>query len=142
MKQYRGPIIFFTVVTSIFVLAQVWHARVAPEEAKRERERNLEGMAIIMNLGTPKMLDDSTRLDSVKYKEGIMHVAYTLTKVEKSQVDAEEFAKQTKSGAITQSCGEKGLGPFLRSGLVIDYIFNDSRNDAIADFQIGRSDCL
>ncbi|WP_241015633.1 hypothetical protein [Pseudomonas frederiksbergensis] len=142
MKQYRGLIIFFSAMILLFVLVQVWHAQSAPEEKKQERERQLKGLALIMNTESRKMFDESTRLDSVTYKDGIMHISYTLTKVSKNEVDSDAFAKDTKAVAASVSCAEKGLGPFVKSGLLVNYTFNDSSNSPIADFHIGRSDCL
>ncbi|PBP99988.1 hypothetical protein CCL24_03385 [Pseudomonas congelans] len=142
LKQYRGLIVFFITVVSVFALLQVWHARVAPEEAKQERERKLTGMAKYFDIGTPKMLDDSVRLDSVKYKDGTMRISYTLTKQAKSEIDSEEFTKQARVRTIGPSCNEKGLGPFVRSGLIINYKFNDSSDSPISEFQIEKSDCL
>ncbi|MCE6977291.1 hypothetical protein EI534_07735 [Pseudomonas frederiksbergensis] len=129
-------------MTLLFVLVQVWHAQSAPEEKKQERERQLEGVALIMNTQSRKMLDESTRLDSVTYKDGIMHISYTLTKVSKNEVDSDAFTKDTKALAASVSCTEKGLGPFVKSGLLVHYTFNDSSNSLVADFQISNSDCI
>ncbi|UWF46910.1 hypothetical protein NYP20_16295 [Pseudomonas sp. N3-W] len=142
MKHYRGLIIFYSAMILLFVLVQVWHAQSAPEEKKQERERQLEGAALIMNAESPKMLDESTRLDSVTYNDGIMRISYTLIKVSKNEVDSDTFIKDTKALAASVSCTEKGLGPYVKSGLLIHYAFNDSSNSPVADFQIGSSDCL
>ncbi|EPL16019.1 hypothetical protein [Pseudomonas sp. CF161] len=142
MKQYRGLIILFSAATLLFVLAQVWHAQSAPEEKKQEQERQLRGTALIMNAGAPKMLDESNRLDSVTYKDGIMRISYTLTTVSKNDVDADAFTKERKAIAASVSCAEKGLGTFVKSGLSVYYTFNDSSNSPIAVFQIDKSVCL
>ncbi|MGE8068653.1 hypothetical protein [Pseudomonas sp. NPDC089569] len=142
MKQYRGFIIFFLAMTSLFILVQVWHLKAAPEEKKQEQERQLQGIALLMNVGTPKMFDESTRLDSVTYKDGVMRVSYTLMKVSKKEVDSDSFTKDTKALATSVSCAEKGLGPFVKSGLLVNYTINDSSNSPIAELQIGKSDCL
>lgn len=126
---------------SLFVLLQLWHARSASEDRKEERERQLKGIALIMNAQSPKMIDD-TRLDSVTYKDEIMRISYTLTKVSKDEIDPEAFTKDKKSLAASVSCDEKGLGPFVKSGLLIKYTINDSSSAPITDFQIGKSDCL
>ena len=126
---------------SLFVLLQLWHARSASEDKKEERERQLKGIALIMNAQSPKMIDD-TRLDSVIYKDGIMRISYTLTKVSKDEVDSDAFTKDKKTLAASVSCDEKGLGPFVKSGLLIKYTVNDANSSPITDFQIGKSDCL
>lgn len=95
-----------------------------------------------MNAGTPKMLDESNRLDSVTYKDGIMRISYTLTTVSKNEVEADAFTKERKAIAASVSCDEKGLGTFVKSGLLVYYTFNDSSNSPIAVFQIDKSDCL
>jgi hypothetical protein len=141
LKQYRGLIIFIAIMVSTFVLVQVWHMRAAPEEEKQERERQYEGIAHVMNAKPPKMPDDSIRLDRITYRDGVLHVPYTLTKVKKSEIDADLYTAEKKELAVTASCGEKGLGPFVKSGLLVNYIFKDSTGSAISDFQVGRSDC-
>lgn len=142
MKQYRGIILFFTVVTAVFILIQVWHARVAPEEEKKERERKLEGIAFIMNLGTPKMVDDASRLDSVTYKDGTMRVSYTLTQLANSDVDVADFTNRAKAVAVEQSCAGERLGPFVKSGLILIYTFNDANGSLIVNLQVSKSDCI
>ncbi|MDR7110030.1 MULTISPECIES: hypothetical protein [Pseudomonas] len=142
MKQYRGLIIFFSAMILLFALVQVWHAQSAPEEKKQERERQLKGLALIMNLESGKMSDESTRLDSVTYSDELMRISYTLTKVSKNEVDSDAFAKNAKALAASASCAEKGLGQFVKSGLLINYTFKDSSDSPIVDFQIGKSDCL
>lgn len=141
MKQHRGLIIFFSVMILLFVLVQVWHKRAAPEEKKQELERQYEGIAHIMNAIPPKMPDDSILLDRITYRDGVLHVPYTLTKVKNSEIDADAFTAEKKDLAVTVSCGEKGLGPFVKSGLLVNYTFKDSTGSAISDFQVGQSDC-
>jgi hypothetical protein len=142
LKQYRGIIIFFIVVTAVFVLIQVWHARVGPEEEKMERERKLEGIAVIMSLGTPKMVDDASRLDSVTYQDGTMRVSYTLTQLAKADIDVADFKTRAKTVAVEQSCAREGLGPFVKSGLILFYTFKDSSGSLIVNLQVSKSDCF
>ena len=141
MKQYRGLILFFSVMISLFVLLQLWHARSASEDKKEERERQLKGTALIMNAQSPKMVD-GTRLDSVTYNDGIMRISYTLTTTSKDEIDSDAFTKEKKALAASVSCDEKGLGQFVKSGLLIKYTINDSSSAPITDFQISKSDCL
>ncbi|UVM42841.1 hypothetical protein LOY47_20280 [Pseudomonas brassicacearum] len=141
MKQYRGPILFFSVMISLFVLLQLWHARSASEDKKEERERQLKGTALVMNAQSQKTVDD-TRLDSVTYQDGIMRISYTLTKTSKDEIDSDAFTKDKKALAASVSCDEKGLGQFVKSGLLIKYTINDSSSAPITDFQISKSDCL
>lgn len=129
-------------MTLLFILVQVWHVQSAPEEKKQERERQLKGYAVIMNAQSGKMLDESTRLDSVTYDDEIMRISYTLTNVSKSEVDSDEFAKNAKALIASVSCNEKGLGEFVKSGLSVNYIFNDSTSSPIFELHIGKSDCL
>ncbi len=123
-------------------MVQVWHVQSAPEEKKQERERQLKGYAIIMNAHSGKMLDESTRLDSVTYNDEIMRISYTLTNFSKNEVDFDKFAKNAKALIASASCNEKGLGEFVKSGLSVNYIFNDSTSSPIVEFHIGKSDCL
>jgi hypothetical protein len=129
-------------MTLLFILVQVWHAQSAPEENKQERERQLKGLALIMNTESGKIFDESTRLDSVTYKDEMIRISYTLTKASKNEVDTDALSKNAKALAASASCNEKGLGQFVKSGLLVNYIFNDSSNSPIVDFQIGKSDCL
>ncbi|MBP4001522.1 hypothetical protein [Pseudomonas koreensis] len=142
MKKYRGLIIFFSATTLLFVLAQVWHTRSAPEEKKEERERQLKGLALIMGAQSGKVSDDSTRVDSVTYSDEVMRISYTLTKVTKDEIDSDEFTKDAKALAATAFCNEKGLGQFVKSGLSVDLLYKDSTSSPVAEFQIGKSDCL
>lgn len=142
MKQYRGLIIFFSATTLLFVLAQVWHTRSAPEEKKEERERQLKGLALIMGAQSGKVSDDSTRVDSVTYSDEVMRISYTLTKVTKDEIDSDEFTKDAKALAATAFCNGKGLGQFVKSGLSVDLLYKDSTSSPVAEFQIGKSDCL
>ncbi|WP_223480320.1 MULTISPECIES: hypothetical protein [unclassified Pseudomonas] len=141
MKQYRGLIIFIATMVSSFVLVQVWHKKAAPEEKKQELERQYDGIAHVMNADPPPMPDDSIRLDHIRYGDGVLHIPFTLTKVTKSEIDVDAFTVERKELLVTASCGEKGLGPFVKSGLVVNYTFSDSSNLSIADFKIGQSDC-
>ena len=126
----------------LFVLAQVWHTRSAPEEKKEERERQLKGLALIMGAQSGKVSDDSTRVDSVTYSDEVMRISYTLTKVTKDEIDSDEFTKDAKALAATAFCNEKGLGQFVKSGLSVDLLYKDSTSSPVAEFQIGKSDCL
>jgi len=141
LKQYRGPIIFFSVMIALFVLLQLWHARSASEDKKEERERNLKGIALIMNTQSQKTFDGS-RIDSVTYKDEVMRISITLTNISKDEVDLDAFTKDRKDVAAAASCDEKFLGPFVRSGLLVNYTLNDASNAPLTEFQIGKSDCL
>lgn len=142
MKQYRGLIIFFLATTLLFILAQVWHAKSAPEEQKQERERQLKGLALIMSALAEKMSDESTHLDSVTYADEIMRISFTLKKVAKDEVDTDEFIKTEKPRIASAFCNEKGLGQFLKTGLSMNFLYKDSSSLPIIEFRIGKSDCL
>ncbi len=142
MKQYRGLIIFFSATTLLFILAQVWHTQSAPEEIKQERERQLKGFALIMGAQSGKVSDDSTRIDSVTYSDEVMRISYTLTNVTKNEIDSDQFTRDARALATSAFCNEKGLGPFVKSGLSIDLLYKDSTSSTIVEFQIGKSECL
>ncbi|MGN8120373.1 hypothetical protein ACTJK9_01280 [Pseudomonas sp. 22082] len=142
MKQYRGLIIFFSATTLLFILAQVWHKQSAPEEKKEERERQLKGLALIMGAQSGKVSDDLTRVDSVTYSDEVMRISYTLKNVTKDEIDSDEFTKDARALAATAFCNEKGLGQFVKSGLSVDLLYKDSTSSPVAEFQIGKSDCL
>lgn len=143
MKQYRGLIIFFLAATSLFVLAQVWHAQSAPEEIRQERERQLKGLAIILNVQSGKISDDgSTRMDSVTYSDEVMSVSHTLIKVAKNEIDVDQFTRDARALVVSALCTEKGLGQFVKTGLSINVLFKDSTGSPIVEFHIGKSDCL
>jgi hypothetical protein len=142
LKQYRGLIIFFSAITLLFILVQVWHVKPSPEENKQERKCELKAFAVIMNAQSGKMLDESTRLDSVTYNNEIMRISSTLTDVSNSEIDSDEFAKNAKALLVSASCTEKVLGEFVKSGLSVNYIFQDSTSSPIVEFQIAQSDCL
>ncbi|WP_414903657.1 hypothetical protein [Pseudomonas sp. IT-P260] len=142
MKQNRGIILFFSAMTFLFILVQVWHAKSAQEEKKQERERQLKGLALIMSVQSGKVSDDSTRVDSVTYSDEVMRISYTLTKVTKDEIDSDEFTKDARAIAASAFCNEKGLGQFVKSGLSIDLLYKDSTSSPIVNFQIGKSDCL
>ena len=126
----------------LFILAQVWHTQSAPEEKKEERERQLKGLALIMGAQSGKVSDDSTRVDSVTYSDEVMRISYTLKNVTKDEIDSDEFTKDAKALAATAFCNEKGLGQFVKSGLSVDLLYKDSTSSPVAEFQIGKSDCL
>lgn len=126
----------------LFVLAQVWHTRTAPEEKKEERERQLKGLALIMGAQSGKVSDDSTRVDSVTYSDEVMRISYTLKNVTKDEIDSDEFTKDARALAASAFCDEKGLGQFVKSGLSVDLLYKDSTSSPVAEFQIGKSDCL
>ncbi|MDD1011984.1 MULTISPECIES: hypothetical protein [Pseudomonas] len=142
MKQNRGIIIFFSAMTLLFILVQVWHAKTAPEEKMQERERQLKGLALIMSVQSGKISDESTRIDTVTYSDEVMRISYTLTKVSKDEIDTDEFTKDTKALAASAFCNEKGLGQFVKTGLSINLLYQDSTGSPIVEFQIGKSDCL
>ncbi len=141
LKQYRGFILFVSVMSLLFILVQVWHAKTAQEDLKQEQERQLKGLALLMRIGTPKLIDESTRLDSVTYQDGVMRIAFTLTTVSKNDFDSEVSIDDRKSAAASVSCEDKALGPFIKSGLLIHYIVNGSNNSPITEFQLSNSDC-
>ncbi|WP_256588818.1 hypothetical protein [Pseudomonas sp. HMWF021] len=142
MKQNRGIIIFFSAMILLFILVQAWHTQSAPEEKKQERERQLKGLALIMSVQSGQISDDSTRIDSVTYSDEVMRISYTLTKVAKNEIDANEFTKDARALAASAFCNEKGLGQFVQSGLSINLLYKDSTSSAIVEFEIDKSDCL
>lgn len=95
-----------------------------------------------MGAQSGKVSDESTRVDSVTYSDEVMRISYTLTKVTKDEIDSDEFTKDAKALAATAFCDEKGLGQFVKSGLSIDLLYKDSTSSPVAEFQIGKSDCL
>lgn len=95
-----------------------------------------------MGAQSGKVSDDSTRVDSVTYSNEVMRISYTLTKVTKDEIDSDEFTKDAKALSATAFCNEKGLGQFVKSGLSIDLLYKDSTSSPVAEFQIGKSDCL
>lgn len=141
MKQYRGLILFISTMVLLFVLVQVWHLKSAPEEQKLERERKFQAIAIFMNVNPPQMPDDSVRLGRVTYDAGVLHIPYTLTEMTMSEIDVAAFEAERKPSLVTASCDEKGLGQFVRMGLVVNYTFSDSNDALIDDVKVGNSDC-
>lgn len=97
-------IIIFSATTLLFILAQVWHAQSAPEEKRQEQERQLKGLALILNVQAEKMPDQSTHIDSVTYADEVMRISHTLKKVTKDEVDTDEFIKKAKALAAPAFC--------------------------------------
>jgi hypothetical protein len=141
MKQYRGLILFIATMVSLFVLVQVWHLKSAPEEQKLEQERKFQAIAIFMNVNPPQMPDDSVRLGRVTYDAGVLHIPYTLTEMTKSEIDVAAFKAERKPPLVTASCDEKGLGQFVKMGLIVNYTFSDSSDALIDDVKVGKSEC-
>lgn len=84
-------IIIFSATTLLFILAQVWHAQSAMEEKRQEQERQLKGLARILNVQAEKISDESTHIDSVTYADEVMRISYTLKKVTKDEVYNDAF---------------------------------------------------
>lgn len=141
VKQYRGFITLFVVSTSIFILLQVWHVRAKPEEDRQNRERELKGVAVFMNMGAPRMLDDTTRLDAARYEDGVMRVSYTLPALAKDDIDLVEFTHEAKAASIAQSCANKATRPYMEAGLIIAHRFRDLNGEVISEFQVKGADC-
>ncbi len=92
---------------------------------------------------SPTMIDDQTELVKLEGLEGVLVYHYRLTKIPPGQISAEVLVGQLRPVVTSNTCAVKETRDrFLENGVVLRYVYNDSMNGKIGEFDIVAADCL
>jgi hypothetical protein len=120
---------------------QAWHAKTLTSDQQETREREIKAIALVMQMTSPRMINESTRVDSIAYSDGVLRISYTLVDITKSDIDTDNYVRALKEVAVLQSCTNPTLGPYIQSGLIMAYLTRDAGGAVIAESRVSKADC-
>lgn len=124
-----------------FSAGKVWYEKNSRDTASKNQDLAFHAAAAEINRTSPKMVDEVTRLDSAVYAYGKMTTFYTLPKLQRSEVNKQEFLRAGRSAAVAQLCTGKTSLAALRKGLTYGFVYRDSTGSTISEFQVNQTDC-
>ena len=89
----------------------------------------------------PLMVDQETRLDSVKVHNDTFYYIYTLVNVSPGDFDSNSLTKILKPIVLKQSCNTQGLKSLVNSGATIAYTYKNKYAEEITTININKKDC-
>ena len=94
----------------------------------------------IANQNLPKMLDQSTRLDSIKFPDDLSETVYKLTITDKlkSEVDSAKIIATAKPNSVYNYLVQDDMKIMRESGINLRYNYYDKNDVFIIDFTIGK----
>jgi hypothetical protein len=105
-------------------------------------KKALAEVARATNKDLPQMLDDQTELFKLDGLEGILVYHHRLTKVPPGQISVEVLLERVRPVVTSNTCADKDTRDrFLENGVVLRYVYNDSMNGKIGEFDIVAADC-
>ena len=87
------------------------------------------------------MVDQETRLDSVKVHNDTFYYIYTLVNVSPGDFDSKSLTKILRPIVLKQSCKTPSLKSLVNSGATIAYTYKDKSAEEIATININKKDC-
>lgn len=126
-----------------FGALQLWMARTKPvikvvEYDPYSRE-SLQPAAEKLNKSLPKMVDDTTRLDSATAEDRLLTYRYTLTAESKEAVDTEAYRKKQLAIVARTACIHY-REPFDR-GMTMRYIYRDKAGQPLFEMDLNKAAC-
>jgi hypothetical protein len=89
----------------------------------------------------PLMIDDDTRLDSVKVLTGLFQYQYTLVNDAIEDLDEKTFRSIVTPIVIKQACTMPNLKPLVVRGATISFIYNDKNGKTISVINVTKNQC-
>ena len=94
-----------------------------------------------VNLTCPKMVDATTRLDSVAMKrDKLFFYYYTLTTVSKATMDSTAFCDEWTESVSDAAYGYKDLAEFGKNGVTLIYKMNDKNASELCTVRLAPAD--
>ena len=95
-----------------------------------------------LNQGTPKMIDEETRMDNVSVGPGaVLTYHYTFPNYASDEVDAEWVSSELRQSVEQSVCNSLEMKPALQYGGMFKYSYSGSDQKLVGSFMIGRRDC-
>ncbi len=89
----------------------------------------------------PLMVDEDTRLDSVKILNNKFYYIYTLINVTSGEFNANSLSKVLRPVVLEQTCTMPNLKPLVQAGGIIAYTYKDNSGKDIVTINIEEDDC-
>lgn len=141
MNKTLQTVVGVTIGVIVISATKVWYDNKDRQETRDARDFAIYQAVRQINQSSPKMIDELTRLDSATYAASKMTTFYTLPTLSKAEIDAGQFVKLGREGAIKKLCSDSASKPLLRSGLTYGYTYQDSGGATFAEFQVAWADC-
>ena len=97
--------------------------------------------ADMMNKGLPVMVDNETRLDSVKIQKKDLYFNYTLVNWIKSDIDLEQLNSTMREKIKMNACETSDTRSLLEEGRSLFYVYKDKESTPVAEFMVILNDC-
>lgn len=125
---------FFASVTA-FQLLIAWNTDPASKKTLAE-------IARVSNKELPTMIDEQTELVKLEGLEGVLVYHYRLTEVVPGQLSSETLVQRLSPMISANTCADpESRERFLENGVAIRYVYSDSQNGMIGEFDVSVSDC-
>lgn len=130
-----GAVALFFAGAIALQLVISWNTDISSKQALLE-------VARATNKDLPLMVDDQTELFKLDALEGVLVYHYRLAKVPPGQISAEVIVEQLRPTVTSNTCAAKETRDrFLENGVVLRYVYNDSMNGKIGEFDVVAADC-
>lgn len=102
----------------------------------------LEEIAKNTNSDLPRMVDEQTELLKLDGLEGVLVYHFRLPKVQPGQITEEHFLERLRPVVTNNACANAELREsFLDNGVSLRYIYADSQDGEIAQFDVTADNC-
>ena len=130
-----GAVAGFFVSVTVLQLVISWNTDISSKAA-------LEKIARVTNKDLPRMVDEQTELLKLDGLEGVLVYHYRLTKIPPGQISAGDLIERLRPAVATDTCAATETRErFLENGVTLRYVYNDSQNGEIGQFDIAAADC-
>lgn len=103
-----------------------------------EHQKELVQIAEEVNAKCPQMLDSETRIDGIEVQSpNTLIYHYTLIKVDKNDVDTNQFYRMLWPGIISNIRTSIEMKKLRENNTMIEYSYHDKSNQLIYTFKIG-----
>ena len=130
-----GAVACFLAGATALQLAIYWNTEISSKRA-------LEEVARVTNEDLPRMVDEQTELVRLDGLEGVLVYRYRLTKLSPGQISEEDLVERLRPVVASNVCADTETRErFLENGVVLRYVYNDSANGKIGQFDVVAADC-
>lgn len=130
-----GAVAAFFVSAGAFQLFITGNRDIASKEALVEIAKNT-------NSDLPRMVDEQTELLKLDGLEGVLVYHFRLPKVQPGQISEKLFLEQFRPVVTNNACANVELRErFLDNGVALRYIYSDSQDAEIAQFDVTADNC-
>lgn len=113
-----------------------------PSIIQQQLAKKIADIVELENKSLPRMVDNVTRLDSVKANPGAqITYFYTLPQYASTEVSSQWVATEGKLKVAKGVCTDANLQPILASGATLMYVYKGNDGIYINQFQVTQDDC-